>query len=597
MLNKLNIDESKKLLIVYIVLTVVTLAVFWQANQFPFVNYDDPLYITKNFHIQKAISLEGFKWAFSTRYADLWNPLVWLSFMLDYNLFGLNAGGYHVTNLILHILNTLLLFWLLNRMTGSVWKSTFVAAFFALHPLHVESVAWVSERKDVLSAFFWMLTLCIYVYYTEKLTLKRYVLVLFSFALALLSKPMVITLPFIMVLLDYWPLKRFESQKDNLLLWQVKEKLPLVVLSIVIVIITINNPNHDAPHKILPLDIRMANAPVAFVTYIIKTFWPHNLAIFYPYPTHMPLWKIFGSSLLIILITTCVIFVMKHLPYFYVGWFWYAISIAPVMGFIQISAYSMADHYHYLPSIGIAIMLAWGIPLLFKNKMSCKDILLSIAIVFLVTMTLLSWRQCRYWENSLKIFRHSLQVTQNNTMMHNLIGYELSEKGNFVEAIYYFNRAIMIAPDYVYAYNNRANAYAKLGQYQRAIEDYNRAIFLYPDYAESYYARGNLYGKLMGKYELAINDFNKAIRLKPDYMHAYNNRGTVLNILGSYQMAIDDFNKAIRLKPSYANSWNNRAFSYFNIGDTKQGCSDAKEACKLGYCNTLRWAQKKGHCN
>ncbi len=213
MFNKINISPRKQKLIVYIILTVVTLAVYWQVNQYGFINFDDHVYVTENSHIQSGITLDGFRWAFSTTYADLWNPLVWLSFMFDYQLHGLNAGGYHLTNLILHILSTLLLFWLFNRMTGAVWKSAFVAALFALHPLHVESVAWISERKDVLSAFFWMLTLCLYVYYTEKPVIKRYLLVVFCFVLALMSKPMVVTLPVILILLDYWPLNRLESRK------------------------------------------------------------------------------------------------------------------------------------------------------------------------------------------------------------------------------------------------------------------------------------------------------------------------------------------------------------------------------------------------
>ncbi len=213
MLNKLNINPRKQKLIVYIALTLVTLAVFWQVNHYGFINLDDPVYVMENSHIQSGITLDGFRWAFSSTYAEFWHPLTWLSLMFDYQLHGLNAGGYHLTNLILHILSTLLLFWLFNRMTGAIWRSAFVAAFFALHPLHVESVAWIAERKDVLSAFFWMLTLCLYVYYTEKPVIKRYLPVVFFFVCGLMSKPMVVTLPVIMILLDYWPLGRFESQK------------------------------------------------------------------------------------------------------------------------------------------------------------------------------------------------------------------------------------------------------------------------------------------------------------------------------------------------------------------------------------------------
>src|SRR5664280_186995 len=257
MLNKINISPEIQKLIVYIFLTVVTFTVFWQVNQYDFINFDDHLYVTQNMHIQSGITLDGVRWAFTTKQTGLWNPLVWLSYMADYQLFGLKAGGYHLTNLILHILSTLLLFWLFHRMTGAIWRSAFVAGLFALHPLHVESVAWIAERKDVLSAFFWMLTLCLYVYYTEKPVIRRYLLVIFSFICALMSKPMVVTLPVILILLDYWPLRRFESKKGNLILWQLQEKAPFFILSAALVIVTLYNP-HNSSTKLFPMCARIA---------------------------------------------------------------------------------------------------------------------------------------------------------------------------------------------------------------------------------------------------------------------------------------------------------------------------------------------------
>src|SRR5664280_2068634 len=257
MLNKINISLGRQKLIVYLVLTVITFAVFWQVNQYAFINLDDDVYVTANSRIQSGITLNGFLWAFSTGYSDTWNPLVWLSFMFDYQLHGLNAGGYHLTNVILHVMSALLLFWLFNRMTGAIWRSAFVASLFALHPLHVESVAWIAERKDVLSAFFWMLTLCLYVYYTEKPVIRRYLLVIFSFICALMSKPMVVTLPVILILLDYWPLRRFESKKGNLILWQLQEKAPFFILSAALVIVTLYNP-HNSSTKLFPMCARIA---------------------------------------------------------------------------------------------------------------------------------------------------------------------------------------------------------------------------------------------------------------------------------------------------------------------------------------------------
>ncbi|MGA2781720.1 MAG: tetratricopeptide repeat protein [Smithella sp.] len=563
MLNKINISPKEQILIVYIVLAAVTLAVFWQVNQFDFV-YDDVVYITQNRNIQSGITLDGFRWAFSTRYADLWNPLIWLSLMFDYQLFGLNAGGYHMSNLILHILSTLLLFWLFNRMTGTIWRSAFVAGLFALHPLHVESVAWISERKDVLSAFFWMLTLCLYVYFTEKPVVKRYMLVLCVFVLALMSKPMVVTLPVVMILLDYWPLRRFESKKGNLILWQLREKIPFFILSAALVIITFYTPNEQESYiKGFPLSSRIANAHVSFMTYLGRTFWPHDMAAFYPFPAQIPTWQVIGASLLILIITVTVIVMMKRLPYLFVGWMWYAIIILPVIGIIQVSVYpyAMADHYHYLPSIGIAVMLAWGIPSLIESAEVRKKILFPAGVIFLSIMAFLSWNQCGYWENSIKLWKHALEVTKNNYRAHNNLGLALSTEGKIDAAINHYNKAIRIATDDVYAYNNR----------------------------------GIIYGE-RGQYKLAIEDFNNAIRIVPTFAEAYANLGFTYANLGQYQRAIEDYNKAIRLKPDYAEAYMNRGVAYLKQGNNALGCYDAQKACALGNCKTLESAKGIGLC-
>jgi tetratricopeptide (TPR) repeat protein len=630
MSNKLNIDDSKKKFIIYIILAAATFTVYWQVNHFGFVNFDDNIYITENSHIQSGITSEGICWAFTTRYFELWNPLVWLSFMFDYQLYGLNANGYHLTNFILHILSTLLLFWLFNRMTQAIWKSAFIAAFFALHPLHVESVAWIAERKDVLSAFFWMLTLCSYVYYTEKPAIKRYLFVFFSFVLALLSKPMVVTLPVIMILLDYWPLKRFEMQKGNSVLWQLKEKLPFFVLSAVFTIITlIAQQKPYEKDASFPLFSRLANAPVSFVTYLVKTFWPYNLSVLYPFSPHIPVWQITGAFLLIIIVTAIVILTAKRLPYLCVGWLWYAIIIVPVIGIIQVGNQVIADRYTYLPLIGISIMLAWGIPSLFRSEDMRKKILYPVAIAFLAIMTFLAWKQCGYWKNSAEICRHVLQVTQNNYTAHINLGSVLFDEGKTEEAISHFSEAIRIMPNLVLSYDKRGVAYAKSDRNQQAIEDFNKAIHLRPDYADAYYNRGTLYQKV-GQYQSAIDDLSEAIRLKPDNLHAYfnrseayiylgryqpaiddlnkiirldptsfdayNNRGFIYIKLGRYQQAVEDYSEAINLKPDYADAWNNRAFVYLNTGKIASGCEDAQKACELGNCATLQVAAGKGLC-
>jgi tetratricopeptide (TPR) repeat protein len=591
MLNKININSKEQILIIYIVLAVVTLAVFWQVSQYDFIGLDDFEYIVNNSHIQSGITLDGVRWAFSTTNQNLWNPLIWLSLMFDYQLFGLNAGGYHMTNLILHILSTLLLFWLFKRMTNEIWKSAFIAAVFALHPLHVESVAWVSERKDVLSAFFWMLTLCFY----EKPAIKRYLLVLFSFVCSLMSKSMVVTLPVIMILIDYWPLGRFQSKKGSLLLWQLWEKTPFFVLSAVLAIITFYAMYDPTIKDYFPLGSRFANAPVSFVTYLGKTFWPHDMTIFYPFVKQLPIWQVWGAVLLILLISVAVIAMMKRMPYLLIGWLWYAITLLPVMGIIQNGYYAMADRYTYLPSIGIAIMLAWGIPPLFPREDIRKKILIPAEMAVLSILAILAWQQCGYWKNSFHLFNHAVLVTKDNYLAHNSLGTALTYAGKYEEAIEHCNKAIRIKPDYANAYVGRAFIYYNTGQYEQALEDLNVAIRLQPDYVDIYLNMGITYNKLR-QFHMAIENYNKAIQIQPERIDFYNGRGYAYANLNKYQIAIEDFNTAIRLKPDFAESYKYRGFAYLRQGNNELGCLDAHRACDLGDCELLELAKRKGIC-
>jgi Tfp pilus assembly protein PilF len=546
---------------------MVTLAVYWQVNKFDFVNIDDPTYIIENQHIQSGFTLEEFIWVFSIRSAEFWHPLTWLSFMLDYQLYGLNAGGYHLTNLILHIMSVLLLFWLFNRMTGALWPSAFVAAFFALHPLHVESVAWITERKDVLSAFFWMLTLCLYVYYTEKPLIKRYLLVLFSFICAIMSKSMAVTLPAVIILLDYWPLSRcrsgIESKKDNLFSWQLKEKLPFFLLSAVFSIITFNaQKGLSVQYPAFTLSARIANAFVSFVVYLEKLFWPHDMTFFYPFINQYFLWQVLGAAIIVIFISITVIVMAGRLRFLFVGWMWYVITIAPVIGIIQISSQAMSDRYIYLPSIGISIMLAWGVPLLFQSGNMRKKILFPAAITFLAALAFLTYKQCGYWKNSVKLLNHALQIRNDVDIVHDCLGLVLSAEGKNKEAINHFNQALLLSPDYANAYCNRGIVYIKLGQYKEAVQDFNDTIRLKPHHIPAYYNRAMAYSKIY-RYELAIKDYSEIIRLKPDYADAYNNRGAV----------------------------------YLNLGNNEPGCRDARRACELGVCKVLEIAKSRGDCH
>lgn len=560
-----NINIKK--FIVYTVLTLVTFAVYWQVNQFEFVIIDDPAYIMENHHIQSGFTSKEVAWAFSIRNASFWHPLTWLSFIVDYQLYGLKAGGYHLTNLILHILSTLLLFWIFCRMTGEIWKSAFIAAFFALHPLHVESVAWVTERKDVLSAFFWMLTLCAYVYYTEKPALKRYLLVLFSFICALMSKSMAITLPVIMILFDYWPLSRcgigIESKKGNLFLWQLKEKFLFFIFSVIFSILTFKaQQGLSVEYPTFPLHSRISNALVSFLAYIKKMLLPLDMTFFYPFINQYSLWQIIVATVMIILISIYIVAMARKSPYLFTGWLWYAITIAPVIGIIQFSSQAMADRYIYIPSIGISIMLAWGVPMFFKSENIRKRILFPAALVLLIFMSVITWKQCGYWKNSIELLNHALEIKNDVYIVHDCLGLALSANGNHEEAISHFHQALILKPDY-------ANSY------------YNRAIV----YNNS------------EKYKEAINDFSQAIRLKPDYIPAYFNRAIAHSKIGKYHLAIDDYSETIRLKPDHADAYNNRGAVYLTLGNNELGCRDARKACELGICKVLEIAKSNNDCN
>jgi tetratricopeptide (TPR) repeat protein len=411
-------------------------------------------------------------------------------------------------------------------------------------------------------------------------------------------------------------------------LWQLLEKTPFFIFSVVFSIMAYY-AQYKPSLKLFPLGARIANAPVSFMTYLEKTFWPHDLAVFYPFSNQIPVWQVLGAALLILVISAAVITVVKRLPYLFVGWLWYAITILPVIGIIQIGNVAMADRFTYLPFIGIAIMLAWGIPLLFSCEDVRKKILFPAGIAALAILAVLTWKQCGYWKNSITLSNHALQVTKDNYMAYNNRGSAYDELGQYQRAIEDLNKSILLKPNYNLAYCNRGTAYAGLGQYQRAVEDFNKAIHLKPDFADAYHSRGTIYYNLgqkqlaiedfnkairlksdyidayynrgtiygaLGQYQRAIEDFNKAIRLKPDYIDAYYNRGTAYAMLGQHPLAIEDYNKTIRLKPDYAAAYNNRGFLYLSQGNNKLGCLDAQKACELGNCKTLEAAKGSGYC-
>jgi protein O-mannosyl-transferase len=596
--------KKKYTYFVIIALIVASFAAFGRIAGNDFINLDDPGYITDNHIVQSGLNLQNIKWAFTAVVLSNWHPLTLLSHMADWRFFGADASGHHIVSLLLHIGAVIFLFLFLNKTTNKLWPAAFAAAFFALHPLRVESVAWAAERKDVLSMFFGMACLYAYTLYCSQKKLSRYLLCLIAFALSLISKPMLVTLPFVLMLLDFWPLNRWhkaihdQDKKFPAMKGLIWEKIPLICLSIASSTITLWTQGQGGAivsTESLSFFERVSNAIVSYAVYLGKIFWPVNLAVFYPHELPISLWKVFISGIILLSITVITLYCRKKQPFLLVGWFWYLGTLIPVIGLVQVGGQAMADRYTYLPSIGIAIGLGWGIPFLVPSEKMRKKILFPIGIAIMTVLSILSWRQCGIWENSLKLYTHALKVTENNHLAHNNLGVALFEEGKFEEAIYHCSKAIQIAPRSADARVCRGNAYAKLSLHQQSIDDYNKAIFLKPDYAECYFSRGDLYGKL-GQYQRALEEFNQGIRLMKNSSEAYNNRGICHAELGCFHLALEDFNEAIRLMPQNADALKNRAVFYFKQGKNKYGCHDARQACAFGNCHTWEIAKKKGYC-
>ena len=604
-------------------LAILTVITFWSLKDCGFINLDDNIYVYENASVQSGLNWNSIGQAFSSELTKVghWHPLTWLSWMLDYQIFGLNPQGFHLINLLFHVMNTLLLFLILRRMTKKLWPSAFVAALFAIHPLHVESVAWIAERKDVLSTFFWMLTLGAYSYYVESPGFRRYCFVFLFFALGLLAKPMLVTLPFVLLLLDYWPLRRFQerrpdhkvqteesklltsdkqkkkSKKNDVVTvketlevkkpaepeykWSLiypllREKVPLfvlVILSSLATYMAAQSAGAVTSIEKLPLGVRIGNAFISYIAYIGKMIWPSNLAVFYPYPKGLILWQVIGSVLLLIAITLVVIWRAKKSPYLATGWLWYAGTLVPVIGIVQAGVQAMADRYTYISLIGLFIMVAWGLPELLKKWKYRKEILFTASALIILCLSIITWTQVGYWQNSISLFDHTLKVTDNNWFTYSSRGNTYYDLGNYQQAIEDYDRAIEIKPGYAEAYSNRGIAYHKLGNYKHAIADLSRAIEIKPGYAMAYNNRGNAYN-VLGNYSQAIEDYGRAIEIKPGYAEAYYNRGTSYNSIGNYQQAIADLKRAIEIKPVYPEAYINRGFAYKGLGNYQQAIED-----------------------
>ena len=523
-------------------LFILTLMVYSQVHNYPFISFDDNQGLLGNPQVRYGFSWSGIAWAFTSAFASNWFPLTWLSHMLDFQLFGADAGWHHLTNVLIHSLSTVLLFALMRRMTGRLWESGFVAFVFALHPLHVESVAWVSERKDVLFAFFWFLTTWLYLDFVEQRTARRYLLMMLAFCLGLMSKQMIVTLPFTLLLLDAWPLKRTS--------WKtlVIEKVPLVALSFAASAVAFLAQKRGGAVRsldVIPLASRAANAAMAYVLYLANFVWPVNLAFFYPYPTRMAAWEVSLAVLAIAAVSALALLAYRARPYLAVGWFWYLGTLAPVIGLIQVGHQARADRYTYVPLIGISIMVSWACAEL--NKSLVKF----LAIAACVVWTAMTFVQISYWKDSAALYTHAIAVTDRNYLAHLNLGVDLAAQGDNQKALRELYTSIEENPDQAHARNSLGGVLYNVGRKDEAIEQFVQAIRLEPQDAEPHSNLGNALVDA-GKPDEAILELNAALRLNPGMANAYFGLGRALVAEKRSQEAITCFSEALRINPSFA---------------------------------------------
>ena len=615
-------------------LAAIIWVVFGQTLGHEFVNYDDDFYVYENPAVTQGLTLQGIIWAFTHVHCSNWHPLTWVSHMLDCQFYGLSPGGHHLTNILLHTATAILLFLILRQMTGALWRSAFVAAVFAIHPLRVESVAWVAERKDVLSGLFFMLTIGAYARYAQRrsrvepsslrsaasgsrepraqsvsaldprLPALDYCLVLLFFALGLMCKPMLVTLPLVLLLLDYWPLvrvagggwrvTRFGVQVPQLstLNHLLYEKLPLLGLAVASCAVTIFAQTKSIlPFENMSLSLRMGNASISCVAYLGQMFWPSGLAVLYPFAA-MDV-GVSGVVLSLVLLAgiSAGAFVLRHRRYFLTGWLWYLIMLAPVIGILQVGSQARADRYTYLPQIGLYVLLTWAVADLCAGWRHRRVVLGGCATILLVALIFCARVQTSYWRNSELLSTHTLACTSDNYIAHDCLGNALLKKGSVNEAIVHFQRALQIKPDYVKAYNNLGNALFKKGNVDEAIAQFQKALQIKPEDAEIHKnlavalakAHGNYANTLvqMGRDDEAIVEFRKALELFPDFADARHDLAVILLHKGQVDEAIAQFREIWKQYPDEAMASFDLGNAYFQKGQMDEAVAFYQRALQI----------------
>ncbi|MEO5359251.1 MAG: tetratricopeptide repeat protein [Nitrospirota bacterium] len=550
-------------------IAVLTLLVYADVLKFDFVSYDDRLYVTDNKRITSGLSWDNILWALTTFYDANWFPLTLISHMTDVELYGVKPGLHHMNNVFFHTANSVLLFLLFRRVLRNHWTSAFIAAAFALHPVHVESVAWVSERKDVMSSFFWILAMLSYVRYIRRPGAAGYFMLTALFVLGLMTKPMPVTLPFVLLLLDYWPLGRIRGISPELrpdiceqrpLKTLIIEKLPLLLISAssaVVTLIAQKSGGSVVSLQNLPFAFRLENALLSYVKYIFNTIFPSKLSILYLLPAQIPLMQAIAAAATVILITVVVVWKATRLPYLFTGWFWFIGTLVPVIGLVQVGGQALADRYNYMPSVGLFIIAAVGGAALLKGVRHAKIIAAVVTALIISFYIVTTKQQLQHWANSITLYKHAIEVTHGNKVAYYNLGLVYAELGRYDDAIQYYENAIRISPEYCDALHNLGIALMNKGKHDDAAARFKRVIEINPLYNKSYVAYGNI---LLNQNRLdeAMGKYKKALEIKPELPSALNGVGVVMALTGDPDGALGMFDKALSIAPDYTEAANNK---------------------------------------
>jgi len=561
-------DAVEALVPLFLLATV--LAIYWQVTDHGFINFRDGFAVEDNPYVRGGFSREAVAWAFTTVWEGAWQPLVWLSHMLDWELYGSYPGWHHLTNVFFHSVNTLLLFQVLKKMTGVVWPSVFVAAVFAVHPVNVETVAWVAERTRALSAFFWLLTLWCYVRHAEKPGAGRYLPCVFLFVLGLMTGPLAMTLPFIFLALDYWPLNRFQfspesnaavsdkpKQRTSRLLWEKAPFVALAVLSGAAVFILLRQGGGGASADGPLFGISWAGVPLFYVACLGKIVWPQSLAVLYPALGTAAFWPAAGAWMFVLGICVLGVWLLRKKPYVFAGWFWFLVALAPAAIFREAcGSLTAADRFAYIPLIGIAVIIAWGFSRIVEGRKVGRIILCFGAIIVLSSLAGLAWLQAGRWQDSLTLFTHAVKVNPESPIGRNKLGLALACRGNHTEAIRQLTEALRLKPDYAEAHANIGLAFNEQARFQEAIGHFSEALRIDPQYADAH-AHWAFALTRNGLLKEAKRHYGEALRIDPDNAEAHNNLGVVLYGEGRFQEALSHYSEALRIRPDYGDAQKN----------------------------------------